>query len=252
VIAQPSHAIAGWYGKLPSLGDFASRRLPAEFITTWDAWLQEVLQGTRAGLSTGWLDCYLTMPIWRFVLLPGLVGPSGWAGVLMPSVDRVGRHFPLTVAIALQSYTAAARAVFEGADWFAGLEEAALGVLDLSRGADDLDRALADFAFELPRIADPNGSVGSMRRLSSTEEFELLSKVEALRAWGEHAGWKGLWWTRGRVDGDPLMLACVALPTTEEFGWLLQRRSFSAPARGAADAASSVSSRPDAPRRVEA
>ena len=32
------------------------------------------------------------MPIWRFVLLPGLIGSNGWAGVLMPSVDRVGRR----------------------------------------------------------------------------------------------------------------------------------------------------------------
>ncbi len=101
--AESSQAIPGWYGKLPHLGDFASRRLPGEFIRTWDVWLQEVLQATRASLGEAWLDCYLTMPIWRFVLLPGLVGPSGWAGVLMPSVDRVGRQFPLTLAVALPS-----------------------------------------------------------------------------------------------------------------------------------------------------
>ena len=225
-----SGPIPGWYGKLPSLGDFATRRLSPEFVKPWDTWLQEVLQATRDTLLEGWFDSYLTMPIWRFVFLPGLVGQSGWAGVLMPSVDRVGRHFPLTIAMALPSYAAAAHAVFDGAEWFAELEDAALAVLDLSRGADDLDRALADFAFELPRIADSNGSVGSMRRLSSTEEFELLSKVEALRAWGEHAGWKGLWWTRGRVDGESLMLGCAGLPTTEEFAWLLESRSTRAPA----------------------
>src|SRR5690606_36950533 len=29
----------GFYGKLPSRGDFVSRRLPADFIGQWDAWL---------------------------------------------------------------------------------------------------------------------------------------------------------------------------------------------------------------------
>jgi len=239
VSAEPGPVIPGWYGKLPSLGDFASRRLPPEFIRTWDAWLQEVLQATQAALGEGWLDCYLTTPIWRFALLPGLVGPSGWAGVLMPSVDRVGRQFPLTVAVALPSDAAAARAVFDGADWFAALEEAALAALDPTRGPDDLDRALADHAFTLPPTGDADGPVGAVRRLPSAEAFELLARAEALRAWGGHAGWKGLWWTRGRVDDDPLMLACAGLPTVEEFGWLIRGRSSPAPARGTADAAAS-------------
>src|SRR4030095_4703121 len=34
-------------------------------------------------------------------------------------------------------------------------------------------------------------------------------------------GCRGLWWTRGRGDGAPLMLTSVGLPTAEEFGWLL-------------------------------
>ncbi len=241
---ESSGAIPGWYGKLPSLGDFASRRLPEEFIRTWDTWLQEVLQATRASLREDWLDCYLTMPIWRFVLLPGLVEVSGWAGVLMPSVDRVGRQFPLTLAVALPSDAAAARAVFEGADWFGHLEDAALGVLDPTRSPDDLDRALADHGFAPPEIAEPDGSHGGMRRLPSEEAFELLAKAEALCAWSGQSGWKGLWWTRGRVDGDPLMLTCAGLPTAEEFGWLLQSRWSPAAGSGDFDAGASTGSRP--------
>jgi type VI secretion system protein ImpM len=233
-------AIPGWYGKLPGLGDFANRRLPVEFIGQWDAWLQEVLVATRAALGEGWLDCYLTTPIWRFVLLPGLVGPNGWGGVLMPSVDRVGRQFPLTVAVALPSHGAAARAVFEDADWFAELEEAALATLDPTRGPDDLDRSLTDCVFTFPPAPDLDGPVGVIRRLPSVDALKLLAEGEALRAWGLQAGWKGLWWTRGRVDDDPLMLACAGLPTAEEFGWLLQGRSSPTPGAGAAGAAASA------------
>lgn len=237
--AESAGVIPGWYGKLPGLGDFASRRLPDEFIRPWDAWLQEVLPTTRAALGEGWLDCYLTMPIWRFVLLPGLVDPNGWAGVLMPSVDRVGRQFPLTLTVALLSDAAAAHAVFEAADWFGDLEDAALGVLDPTRGPDDLDRALSICAFAPPEAVELDGLGGALRRLPSTDGFERVAKAEALRAWGSQTGWKGLWWTRGRVDGDPLMLTCAALPTGEEFGRLLEGRVSLAPPTGEAGEAPS-------------
>lgn len=222
---EPRASIPGWFGKVPSLGDFATRRLPVEFVKAWDAWLQEVLPAARAALGEGWLDFYLTMPIWRFVFLPGLVTQSGWAGVLMPSVDRVGRHFPLAVAVELPSHAVAAHAVFEGAEWFAGLEDAALVVLDPTRGADDLDDALAQSAVAAPPTADPDGSARPLRALPSVEAFGPLAEGEALRAWSESTGWKALWWTRGRVDGDSLMLGCAGLPTAEEFGWLLESRS---------------------------
>ena len=222
---EPRASIPGWFGKVPSLGDFATRRLPVEFVKAWDAWLQEVLPATRAILGDNWFDSYLTMPIWRFVFLPGLVTQSGWAGVLMPSVDRVGRHFPLTVAVEMPSHAAAAHAVFEGAEWFAGLEDAALVVLDPTRGADDLDDALAHRVLAAPPTADPDGSARPLRTLPSVEAFGPLAEGEALRAWSDSTGWRALWWTRGRVDGASLMLRCAGLPTAEEFGWLLESRS---------------------------
>ena len=232
------NAIPGWYGKVPGLGDFASRRLPAEFIRPWDMWLQEVLQATRGSLGDEWLECYLTMPIWRFALLPGLVGESGWAGVLMPSVDRVGRQFPLTLAAAASSNVALAHAVFESGSWFAGLEDVALGMLDPARTPDDLDRALAACTVTFPEPPEPDGMRGSMRRLPSAEAFESVAKGEALQAWARALAFRTLWWTRGRIDADPLMVVSAELPTAEEFEGLLRSRvspvSLSAPPRGVA------------------
>jgi type VI secretion system protein ImpM len=225
VSAGPSGAVPGWYGKLPTLGDFVSRRLPTDFIRIWDAWLQDVLEASRASLGPAWLDCYLTTPIWRFVILPEVIGPSAWAGVLMPSVDRVGRHFPLTVAVALPSYASVAYAVFEGTDWFGGVEEAALSALDPTRGPDDLDRSLADSAFVPPRGGNVEDAGELPRALPSIESFGLVAQAEALRAWSVQARWRGLWWTRGRVNADPLMLTCAGLPGAEEFGWLLESRA---------------------------
>ena len=73
---------AGWYGKLPVLGDFAQRRLPPEFVEPWDAWLAAGLADWQSR-DEGWLDQYLAGSTWRFILSPGVIGPSTWAGVLI-------------------------------------------------------------------------------------------------------------------------------------------------------------------------
>ncbi|MGR4868916.1 type VI secretion system-associated protein TagF [Variovorax sp. LARHSF232] len=90
-------SLPGWYGKLPGMGDFAHRRLPDEFRHAWDHWLQGGLTQLRAR-HADWTEHYLQAPLWCFVLGDGVIGDSSWIGVLMPSVDSVGRYFPFTVA----------------------------------------------------------------------------------------------------------------------------------------------------------
>ncbi len=87
----------GFYGKLPSHGDFLRRRVSDAFVGVWDGWLQECLTASRASLGDRWLDIYLTSPVWRFACAAGVCGRSPVIGVMAPSVDRVGRYFPLTL-----------------------------------------------------------------------------------------------------------------------------------------------------------
>jgi type VI secretion system protein ImpM len=155
----------------------------------------------------------------------------------MPSVDRVGRSFPLTLAVALASYGEVAHAVFCGGEWFARMEEAALSVLDVTRGPEDLDQLLVDRPFIAPAPASPSGTVGTIGVLPSVEGFEAMAQGEALRVWGEHGGWKALWWTRGRIDEPPLVLASAGLPSVDEFAGLLQSHPSPIPAEADADAA---------------
>ena len=98
--ADPA-ACVGFYGKLPARGDFVQRNLPRSFIDPWDNWLQEALAGSREQLGEQWLRSYLTSPVWRFALSGGLCGEQVVAGVLIPSVDRVGRYFPLAITALL-------------------------------------------------------------------------------------------------------------------------------------------------------
>jgi type VI secretion system protein ImpM len=91
----------GFYGKLPSHGDFLRRRVSDAFVDAWDAWLRECIAASRTALGARWLDVYLTSPAWRFACASGACGHAPVIGVLAPSVDQVGRYFPLTLVAEL-------------------------------------------------------------------------------------------------------------------------------------------------------
>lgn len=134
---------AGLFGKVPSHGDFVARRLPAAFTEPWDAWLQAGMAHSRAQLGDAWLPTYLNSPIWRFALGAGVCGPQAWTGVMMPSVDRVGRYFPFTIVAGVDEMaTAAAGCGVPSAAWYARLEALALAALGEGFSLPDFDAAL--------------------------------------------------------------------------------------------------------------
>lgn len=140
----------GWYGKLPTLGDFASRRLEDDFVEPWDLWLAGALQAHRKALGEAWLDTYRRSPPWRFLLTPGVIAGAAasvvFAGVLVPSADRVGRHFPLTLAASLAAVPTAAGDIEALLGWLHCLEDTALDAVQSGWGIDDLEAALVALA----------------------------------------------------------------------------------------------------------
>ena len=183
----------GYFGKVVTHGDFVTRRLPADFVAGWDRWLQAGLLHSRQQLGPAWLAAYLNSPVWHFALAAGLCGTSAVAGVLIPSVDRVGRYFPLTVAGSLPiGAEALVPELFDrGAGWFDALTQTALSCLAQGYSLACMDAALAEIApGRAPRCA---------------------------------AGLQGraLFWTAGTVHMAPTMLVQDALPTAQAFTALL-------------------------------
>lgn len=190
-----------WYGKLPGLGDFASRRLPSAFVREWDEWLQHGLACAHAQLGDdAWLARYLVAPIRRFWLAPQLLGEAAWTGLLMPSVDRVGRHFPLTLAVPGASLAQAIAAH----EWFAQLDATARRVLDTEYTVEAFEEALA--AFEaLPPEAD-----GASAQLATT----------LLQSGGEAGTCGSVWWCSDA--NEAAQFRCfAALPSAAASVWLL-------------------------------
>lgn len=84
------------FGKLPAHGDFIARGLTPRLRKALDDWLSTGLAGARARFAD-FNERYRLAPPWHFVDCD----PAGrWSGgALCPSVDAVGRRFPVLLAI---------------------------------------------------------------------------------------------------------------------------------------------------------
>ena len=127
----------GLFGKLPAHGDFIYRDLPSHFITAWDAWVQGFIASSQQQLGEAWLDIYLTSPIWRFVVSDGVIDGHTWLGIMLPSVDRVGRYFPFSIVAKVPSSNNPFLLVQQNA-WFESVEQLALSALSGSMQLEDL------------------------------------------------------------------------------------------------------------------
>lgn len=226
----------GLYGKLPSHGDFLRRRISDVFVERWDSWLRESLAASRSALGTRWLDVYLTSPAWRFVCGPGACGPDAVLGLMAPSVDRVGRYFPLTIVSTLPPYVSVVAAATETEAFFDAAEQLVIETLD----ADDVD--FNRFDEKVMRLADTLGRVNTPPRVVIAPEAldvfrqtehtwqvpigsseALASMFEQLLSHQLSAAYDPivLWWTEGSALIDPRCLITRGLPSPDTFAALL-------------------------------
>lgn len=218
----------GFYGKLPIVGDFVSRRLPNEFISPWDGWLQSAIAVSREELGDDWLKSYLTSPIWRFLLSPGLCGNQAVAGIMMPSVDRVGRYYPLTVAVLVEQSTQLPFLFTSGNTWFEQLEDAALSGLEGNLDVNAFDQLIQT----LPPFSLPISSCFGQQ--PSTEKKNFYMAMESCQQIGDAfvelnanllaafmPGYS-LWSSTGSEHVQPALLACQGLPPIGSFSGFLK------------------------------
>jgi type VI secretion system protein ImpM len=213
--------VPGFFGKVPSHGDFITRGLTRAFTDPWDAWLQSCIAESKGQLGERWLDVYLTSPIWRFGLGPGLCGPSAWAGILMPSVDRVGRYFPLTVVTEVPQDVQPLRLPGAAGAWFEALESIALRSLDDDRfEANALQEAIGavgEPAVGAARVDAPPLGAGKwslvVRGAAAHESAAAVAHALVQR----HAPRYSVWWTAGAEDPASAVAVAADLPEPARF-----------------------------------
>jgi len=209
--------VAGFFGKIPSHGDFVTRDLPRSFLDVWDMWLQSCIAESKAQLGDGWLNVYLTSPIWRFGVMPGICGPQAAAGILMPSVDRVGRYFPLTIATPQAGEVNPLQLPGAADRWFDAAEAIALRALDDDRfeanAMHDAIKAIGDVAVEAQRTeAAATMGVAWSLILVGSHATTLAAALAHTLAQRQAAAYS-LWWTAGVETPAALLVAGLPEPS---------------------------------------
>jgi type VI secretion system protein ImpM len=233
-VAQSS---VGFFGKLPCKGDFLQRRVPQEFLDVWDPWLQECLHASRQSLQESWLSSYLTGPLWRFVLSSSVCGTGAYAGVLAPSVDRVGRYFPLTLVAQIDIDLCPLEFAATRTPWFEALEALIVVALDESTvDLESFDAQVAELA--QPREPPEQGFATGVFELLAHSKFPaqgaawrvplgsaggLQSAINALayRDLAARLRPVSLWWSEGSNAAAPSWLSLRGLPAPVSFGAML-------------------------------
>lgn len=196
----------GWYGKLPTAGDFLHRHLPEPQMASWSHWF-------NAGIAqwqqqhNGCSEAFARAPVWNFALPATLGVQRVQTGCLIPSRDRVGRLWPLLVVYSIPavSWPTAQQALSSA--WFQSLGSTLCTAVRQSQSVDWLAQAIAALPppSALPHAAptvapSPQGSphiAPASDRLPSSRLTwqDVARRFEPLR-------YASYWWTN-QSDGAP-------------------------------------------------
>lgn len=220
----------GLFGKLPAKRDFIALNAPSGFLAVYEKWLQGGLTASRLELGQRWQEAYLNAPIWRF-WLGAAHGGQAVAGAFMPSVDGIGRYFPLTIFAAAGPGAAIPPPELDPQDrWFEAVEDFLLEALDPGASYEAVAQRLA--ALPLPDDQLLAAPPQDMVRLSDSsivtaaissgfpERLAALRVEDHARAYA-HASYL---WTVGGPNFEPLALIGQALPDPYLFSGLLTGR----------------------------
>ncbi len=209
----------GLFGKLPAHGDFVMRHLPQSFVSVWDEWLQHYIAGSKEQLGEEWLNIYLTSPIWRFVFSAGVIDNNVWAGIMLPSVDRVGRYYPLSVIRPLPENTIPLEFIGMQNNWFSAMEELCLQALNGEVKIDDLSLEvnaidlIVDSSYSYARGND--GSTTALQINMDYEEqmpvsvYPFLFNAVLQKTFASY----GVWSTTGSERIEPCLFLTQSLPS---------------------------------------
>ncbi len=139
--------------------------------------------GSRSLMGETWLPAFLEAPVWRFSLPPGMCSQWAAIGLMLPSVDRAGRYFPLMFA-ALRSRRIDAAG---GEPWLGVCEAAGRAALEQDKSPDDVAAMIGE-----PELrVDENGAA----------EAE--------------------WWTEGSVRVRPSRMRLRCMPDSATYAAML-------------------------------
>ena len=211
----------GYFGKVPTRGDFLQEQLPGAFVDSWSEWQQAILSVSREQLGEEWADCYLTSPVWHFALSPGACGKQGMVGTLMPSIDQVGRHFFLTLAAEIHAPPVM---YWHQRRWCNDTEEHIFKVLDDDNDIQIWGEAVKQATW-LPEVSTDLPLI--QQGAEQSQQWVLLSDDEMQANHLLHVTYREqfdrycIWWTAGSARLPGCMLVTNGLPLVSQFAAMM-------------------------------
>jgi type VI secretion system protein ImpM len=215
------------YGKLPTRRDFVAVGAPRDFLNAWEPWLQGGVSASRATLGDHWQQAFLRAPVWRFWLGAELCGTSV-IGAFMPSLDGVGRYFPLTLFACADQGAAIPPPEIDAQDeWFTAAEEFLISTLDHDKTFEATMAELGALAVPL-QVASPNPppdvtveSDGTVAIAAGERRFaDLFATLRGVDHDRIYAGTTN-WWTLGGEGFAPSALCGKRMPDPFLFAAML-------------------------------
>ncbi len=229
----------GFYGKLPTYGDFIQKRLPQNFINPWHQWLQSGMLAARKHEPENWLTYYLNCPAWCFVLSAGICGSQAVAGVTIPSVDKVGRYFNFTMASILPDETMPCSFASTCHQWLADIKSLAVAILDDDMDQQSIEESINSQSLELNYSPEASATFEiepDQARLVYAESTGITEQLPGLlhnMILHEHDRY-GLWWHNGSSQVSAQTVACADMPpATTYLGLMMDEDLLERPQRRA-------------------
>ena len=204
----------GYFGKVPPAGDFVSRNLDSVVKDGFDRWLGQSLDKSRAQLKENWLSSFLTAPVWRFLLDRQLGGGKLVAGIMMPSVDKVGRYFPFSLLIELESMSVDSAFLTACDQLLAQFEDLLLSAL-----AEDFD--LDYFDYQIGMAARKLAGKDFSPEPFAAKRFDELRELDRQLGRFQPSG-GSVWWTDGAEHRRADLLIHEAMPVSGAFASMLR------------------------------
>ncbi|MBV8796088.1 MAG: type VI secretion system-associated protein TagF [Hyphomicrobiales bacterium] len=217
---------AGLFGKLPAKRDFIGMNASRRFLEAWEPWLQAGVAMSKQMLGDAWIETYNRAPIWRYWLGADFCGEA-MIGAFMPSVDGVGRAFPLAVFVGEGGASLPPPELEPNDAWFEAAEAVLLDALEPGATLELIAEKVA--ALPAPVLESRITEHGDFEELGEGGVLardvggEVSAAFLAARRFGRRRAFASqtFWWTIGGEGFPSLALLEVGPPPATRFADML-------------------------------
>jgi type VI secretion system ImpM family protein len=200
----------GWFGKLPSYGDYVHASLPEAFRDHWSRWLGRRIFSSRLSLGDKWPRCFLQAPACRFLLSFRVSDTVKWTGIILPSYDSAGRHYPFCCVLPVDGRQEVS---LPSESWYGSVESLISEGIAGNLSQEALGAKLLALPITWERLAP--GSLADFRPTAAWQTYETSAQPLHALAMVLRED-QSLWWINRPADHYRILL-CEELPTDDDY-----------------------------------